>query len=63
MSDYKAWEYQQKIIDNLIEKYNSAIQSIDDYDCYDRNTGKIMFKHEIFKSDLDFLNKIKEATE
>ena len=60
INDYeRCSEVEEAIINKLIEAYSSAIQSIDDYDCYDRQTGKIMFKHEIFKWDLEFLDQFK----
>ena len=60
INDYeKLDERQENIVNKLIEAYSSAIQSIDDYDCYERHTGKIMFKHEIFKWDLEFLDQFK----
>lgn len=47
----------------LLEAYKSAIQSIDDYDCYDRKTGKPYFKHDIFKWDLEFIAGIEDKNE
>jgi len=51
------------VIAELVEAYKSAIQSIDDYDCYDRRTGNICFKHEIFKWDMEFILEIEGKNE